>query len=290
MRERVIANWLMYVGVTIQLLFVLLLSSRMQILIMIMLILGYFIIRYYKMKKLYLGVTYIVLIFSFGYLFMSQPSALNYRYNQSISQINSIGIDNDNSDPRKFIWAEGLKVIKNNWLIGAGAGDAKDVLVARYSRLILDNPTADNLVDSTVFQIKKNNKTVAYLKEMAISSDNTYKEQLSMHAKNRLKRKNNHYNASFQRAYNFHNQYLQTFGEIGIFGFLLLFFLLASPFILSIRNKDYLAMSFLIIVGASFLTESMLERQAGVAFISFFYTLLIILKPNISINPLNSPI
>ena len=28
------------------------------------------------------------------------------------------------------------------------------------------------------------------------------------------------------------------------------------------------------------ITESMFERQAGVAFISFFYTLLIILKPN----------
>ena len=45
--------------------------------------------------------------------------------------------------------------IKNNWLIGEGAGDAKDVLMARYSKLILDNPTADNLVDSIVFQIKQ---------------------------------------------------------------------------------------------------------------------------------------
>jgi len=278
MRERFIANWLMYAAVTIQLLFVLLLSSRMQILIMIILIPLYFIIRYYKIKKLHLGVIYTVLIFSFGYLLIVQPSSLNYRYKQSVSQINSIGIDNDNSDPRKFIWTEGLKMIKNNWLIGAGVGDAKGVLMARYSKLILDNPTADHLVDSTVFQIKQNNKTVTYLKEKAINR--TYKQQLSIHAKNRLKRKNAQYKAAFQSAYNFHNQYLQTFGEIGIFGLLLLFFLLAYPFILSIRNKDYLAVSFLLIVGASFLTESMFERQAGVAFISFFYTLLIILKPN----------
>ena len=138
---------------------------------------------------------------------MAQPSSLNHRYKQSASQINSIGIDNDNADPRKFIWTEGLKVIKNNWLIGEGAGDAKDVLVARYSKLIVDNPIADHLVDSTVFQIKQNNKTVTYLKEKAINSNRTYKEQLSIHAKNRLQRKNTQYKTAFQRAYNFHNQY-----------------------------------------------------------------------------------
>jgi O-antigen ligase len=184
-------------------------------------------------------------------------------------------VDNNNSDPRKFIWAEGVEVIKNHWLIGAGAGDAKDALVARYSKLILDNPTADNLVDSTVFQIQKNKKTVSYLKEGALISDISYGEQLSNHAKNILERKNNHYKTAFQRAYNFHNQYLQTFGEIGIFGFLLLCYLLGYPFILSIKNKDYLIISFLFIVGGSFLTESMFERQAGVAFFAIFYVLLI---------------
>ena len=130
-------------------------------------------------------------------------------------------------------------------------------------------------MDSTVFQIQKNKKTVSYLKERALISDISYGEQLSNHAKNILERKNNHYKTAFQRAYNFHNQYLQTFGAIGIFGFLLLCYLLGYPFILSIKNKDYLVISFLFIVGGSFLTESMFERQAGVAFFTIFYVLLI---------------
>jgi len=225
-------------------------------------------------RKLILGLLYIVLIFSFAKLIMSVPSSLNYRYKQTVSHINSIGVDNDNSDPRKFIWAEALKVIKNNWLIGAGVGDAKDALVERYSRLILKNPTSEFLMDSTIYQIKQNDKTVAYLQKKAKLNNATYEEQLISHANNILKRKNDRYKTATDRKYNFHNQYLQIFGTIGVFGFLLLVWLLASPFFKSLKDKDYLLASFLFIVGFSLLTESMLERQAGVAFIAFFYILL----------------
>ena len=261
--------------VAIQMIFVLLLSSRMQILIMIVIVPVYFIFYYYRKKKVGLGLIYTTLIFGFAYLIITFPSSLNSRYNQTVSHINSIGVDNDNSDPRKFIWAQGLEVIKNHWLIGTGVGDAKDALVDRYSKCILDNPTTENLVDSTVSQLKQNKKAVAYLKQKATNSNTTYEEQLSDHAKYILVRKNDEYKAAFERKYNFHNQYLQTFGTIGIFGFLFWCFLFAYPLILSIKNKDYLAISFLFITGASFLTESMLERQAGVAFFSFFYVLLI---------------
>ncbi len=79
-----------------------------------------------------------------------------------------------------------------------------------------------------------------------------------------------------KKEYNFHNQYLQTFGTIGVFGFLVLIYLLVMPFIAAIKQLDYLVAIFLFIICSSFLTESMLERQAGVAFFAFFYTLLII--------------
>ena len=274
-KEKFISSWVTYSAVAIQMIFVLLLSSRMQILIMIVIVPVYFIFYYYRKKKVGLGLIYTTLIFGFAYLIITFPSSLNSRYNQTVSHINSIGVDNDNSDPRKFIWAQGLEVIKNHWLIGTGVGDAKDALVDRYSKCILDNPTTENLVDSTVSQLKQNKKAVAYLKQKATNSNTTYEEQLSDHAKYILVRKNDEYKAAFERKYNFHNQYLQTFGTIGIFGFLFWCFLFAYPLILSIKNKDYLAISFLFITGASFLTESMLERQAGVAFFSFFYVLLI---------------
>jgi len=47
------------------------------------------------------------------------------------------------------------------------------------------------------------------------------------------------------------------------------------PLLLSIRDKEYLRILFLVIMGASFLTESMFERQAGIVFFSLFYVLLI---------------
>jgi O-antigen ligase len=274
-KEKSISSWVTYSAVAIQMIFVLLLSSRMQILIMIVIVPVYFLFYYYRKKKVVLGLLYALLIFGFAYLIITAPSSLNSRYTKTISHINSIGVDNDNSDPRKFIWTQGLEVIKNHWLIGTGVGDAKDALVDRYSKCILDNPTTENLVDSTVSQIKQNQKAVSYLKEKAINSDISYEEQLSDHAKYILVRKNDEYKFAFERKYNFHNQYLQTFGAIGLFGFLFLCFLFVYPLILSIKNKDYLVISFLFITGASFLTESMLERQAGVAFFSFFYVLLI---------------
>ena len=231
-RERFIPSWLMYFGVITQLLFVLLLSSRMQILIIILLIPSYFIMRYYQKRKLYLGVSYIILIFSFGYLFISIPSALNYRYKETIRYINP------NHNPRKFIWEEGLKVIKDNWFFGVGNGDAKDKLIEKYSAQILEPPISDK----------------------------------------QLEIKNNAYILFVKRGYNYHNQYLQTFSEIGLFGILLLLMLFGVPFIQFLLKKEYFKVVFLFIIGASFLTESMLERQAGVAFVSFFYTLLIILR------------
>ena len=54
----------------------------------------------------------------------------------------------------------------------------------------------------------------------------------------------------------------------------ILLFLLVIPFITAIIKLDYLKVIFLFIIFSSFLTESMLERQAGVVFITFFYLLL----------------
>ena len=79
-----------------------------------------------------------MLIFILGYFIIKTPSTLNNRYNTTVSQIDSIGIDNNNSDPRKFIWTESLELIKKHWVLGMGNGDAKALiifsLVARFSK------------------------------------------------------------------------------------------------------------------------------------------------------------
>ena len=275
-KERFIANWLMYVGVIIQFLVVFLLSSRMQILIMAVLIPSYFIIRYYKKKKLYLGISYIVLIFSFGYLFISIPSALNYRYKQAIFYLNN----DSNSDAREFIWAEGLRVIKENWLFGVGNGDAKDKLIEKYSTQTLELPFSNRLIDSTAAVLRSNEKISAMLYELSNEKEISLDKQIIISANRKLEIKNNLYVLFLKGKYNYHNQYLQSFSEVGVFGILLLLILLVIPFFQFLIKKKYLEVVFLFIIGCCFLTESMLERQAGVAFISFFYTLIIILNSN----------
>ena len=271
-KKKFISSWLAYCTVAIQIVFVLLLASRMQILILVVITPLYLITYYYKKKQISFGLLYTALIFVFSFLIISIPSSVNDK--EKRKSIN-IAVDNENSNPRKLIWAAGIEVIKNNWLIGTGIGQAKEALSSRYSQHIIKTPNSDNLLERTMILIQKNNKIVSSLKEQAINSNTTFEKELKDYANDVLISKNNKYKDYLQKQYNFHNQYLQTFGEIGIFGFLILCYLLAYLFIQSIRNKDYLIVFFLLIVGGSFLTESMLERQAGVAFFAFFYVLLI---------------
>lgn len=71
-----------------------------------------------------------------------------------------------------------------------------------------------------------------------------------------------------------HQQFMQTWATVGIFGFILLFLIFSLIMYDSLKNKSYILFMF----GLSFLlfgvTESMLETQAGVlSFLTFFYIL-----------------
>lgn len=77
---------------------------------------------------------------------------------------------------------------------------------------------------------------------------------------------------------NFHNQYIQTFAELGIVGFLLFVLLLFFSLKTAIKNKDFMHIAFTILMISVFLTESFLWRQRGVVFFTFFYCLFIVQK------------
>ena len=76
----------------------------------------------------------------------------------------------------------------------------------------------------------------------------------------------------YQKNYNFHNQFIQTWAEVGVLGFLVLIFLMFGPFIRPDVHPLFLVFLGLTIFG--FMTESMLERQAGILFFAFMYPLL----------------
>ncbi len=73
---------------------------------------------------------------------------------------------------------------------------------------------------------------------------------------------------------NFHNQYIQVFAELGIFGLLLLLIILGLTIRNSIISKNYFHIAFSVLMISLFLTESFLWRQRGVTFFIVMYCLL----------------
>ena len=74
------------------------------------------------------------------------------------------------------------------------------------------------------------------------------------------------------KTLNYHNQFMQSWAEIGLLGFLLLVFIMIRPF--SEKGHHPLLLIFIGISLFGFFTESVFERQAGVVFFAFMYPFL----------------
>ena len=76
-----------------------------------------------------------------------------------------------------------------------------------------------------------------------------------------------------KKKLNTHNQFLQTSIALGLVGGVYLLLMLIIPLFFSVQQKSYLYTFFILLIILNFLTESMLERQAGIVFYCFFNTL-----------------
>lgn len=72
---------------------------------------------------------------------------------------------------------------------------------------------------------------------------------------------------------NFHNQYVQNFAELGVFGFILLLIMLIINVKNSLKTKDFVHFAFAFLMISLFLTESFLWRQRGVVFFTMMFCL-----------------
>jgi O-antigen ligase len=72
---------------------------------------------------------------------------------------------------------------------------------------------------------------------------------------------------------NFHNQYVQNFAELGVFGFILLLLMLIINVKNAYNSKDFVHFAFAILMISLFLTESFLWRQRGVVYFTLLYCL-----------------
>lgn len=73
--------------------------------------------------------------------------------------------------------------------------------------------------------------------------------------------------------FNFHNQYIQIFAELGVVGFVLLVLILWVNLKNAIKTKHFVHFSFAILMISLFLTESFLSRQRGIVFFILFFCL-----------------
>jgi O-antigen ligase len=83
------------------------------------------------------------------------------------------------------------------------------------------------------------------------------------------------YTNCYESNFNAHNQYIEIFMKLGIFGFIILLLLIFVPLYYAIKNKLYLLIFFIIMVAIYWTIESMLCRLIGVAFYAMFYNYLI---------------
>lgn len=88
----------------------------------------------------------------------------------------------------------------------------------------------------------------------------------SIYSKNKFK-------FALEKKLNPHNQYLQTGVALGLAGITSLFAMLLIPLYYSIRYRHFLFLSLLIIYIFNMLTESVLERQAGIIIFTLLYSM-----------------
>ncbi|MXN92583.1 hypothetical protein GR160_15245 [Flavobacterium sp. Sd200] len=79
--------------------------------------------------------------------------------------------------------------------------------------------------------------------------------------------------------YNFHNQYVETFADLGFFGFLIVIIIVLVNLINGLTAKYFVHIAFAVLMISLFLTESFLWRQRGVVFFTLFYCLFNDLRP-----------
>ena len=79
--------------------------------------------------------------------------------------------------------------------------------------------------------------------------------------------------------FNFHNQYIQFFAEIGIAGFIIFIIMVFVNLKIAINRKDFVHFSFAILIISLFLTESFLARQRGVIYFTLMYCLFVSFPP-----------
>lgn len=263
--------------------FLFLLSSRMQLLIFFLLLTVYIIAIAYQKKRILLGVTILVLGYVFIFVLATSLPKTSVRINQTKKHFENMNYSKTNSDSRGKIWDAAFSVVKQNYLLGTGVGDVKDMLIAQYVELSEENAEEESQVKNKIIEIQNNQMWLEHIQQKAKTNNISVEDQLYLDAIYVLNANHSRYKYFVKKGYNYHGQFLQTLAAVGVLGFIfLLFSILLPAYKLGWKKQNYLLLALMFMLFTSFITESMLERQAGVIFYAFFSSLLIVTKKEIS--------
>lgn len=95
---------------------------------------------------------------------------------------------------------------------------------------------------------------------------------------------------ALEHKLNAHNEFYQVFVALGCVGFLVFCIQLFYPLATTVKEKNNLCAFFLIIIILNFLTEAMLEAEAGVIFYAFFNSILCFTISKTQTHPTHDPI
>jgi len=111
-------------------------------------------------------------------------------------------------------------------------------------------------------------------KEM-LSENNIFFTGFGLEAsQEQIRKKAKQYNLFYDYGeYNFHNQYIQTFAELGLIGFIILVYMLFINIKNAFAKKDFLHIAFAITMIMLFLSESFFCRQRGIVFFVLLFCL-----------------
>lgn len=206
---------------------IVLLSSKMGLIILLALYVGFIIYLVLSRRKYLLGFVGLLLIIVSVYSLFRFVPEVTSRLNSIITAMSSTSAnqtDSESTAVRLLIWSASNQVISENLLLGAGTGDAKDALLVEYAKRGMTGALSHKL--------------------------------------------------------NTHNEYYQVFVSIGLIGFILLLMCLFLPLYSSFTSSNAIYILFLLIIILNFISESMLETQAGVIFYAFFNSLLCFNRKN----------
>ncbi|MBF90762.1 MAG: hypothetical protein CMP75_03250 [Flavobacteriales bacterium] len=256
----------------ILLLMVFLLSSRMQILVLLVVAFVKVCQEFTQSKK----VKPIVIVAFVGFLslFLSENVRNKIRLNTAQKEIGQLFSQDFKSSTRGAIWDFGLQTIQESPWIGHGNGDEFEVLnQAIQSKVQLKELDVATLANQTI-------QDTSIMKRLYSTSEKRGWDKSDLHfryAKWKLiKDSDSPYNKFYKHYYNYHNQFLQSWATCGILCLLVLLGIFFVSVKMGIQHKDFTLLAIAFLIAMSFISESMLERQYGVIYFALILPIMML--------------